>query len=46
MDYATQKVFFFFKLEPVVPEISAFNHTNKQTLQLYNISIDLIEINL
>ncbi|CAD0195446.1 unnamed protein product [Chrysodeixis includens] len=30
-----------FRFEPVVPEISAFKQTNKQTLQLYNISIDV-----
>ena len=31
----------FFEFGPVVPEISEINQTNKQTLQLYYISIDV-----
>ena len=35
---------FFYFICPVVPEISAFNQTNKQSLQLYNINIILVQI--
>lgn len=31
----------YFPIGPVAPEISAFKETNVQTLQLYNIYIDL-----
>lgn len=37
MTWKDQRIF---QIEPVVPEISAFNKTNKQTLHHYNISTD------
>lgn len=38
--YSLQQQKIIFEFDPGVPEKSAFNQTNKQTVQPYNISID------